>query len=60
MTVYDNQATMLDPDLFDARMEARRRARQTYRRRLAGQLVTLAGVLAWCAVVFLIVWGVMA
>lgn len=51
---------LLDPDLFDARMEARRRSRTTYRRRLAGQLVTLAGVLAWCAVVFVIVWGLLA
>ena len=48
----------LDVETFEARMDQRRAARRSYRRKLAGEIATLAGTVLWMLIVVWVVWGI--
>lgn len=50
----------MDPAVFDLNGDIRRAYRTTYGERLAVQVTVILGVLAGCAIVWTVVWGVMA
>ena len=57
---YTDYAERMSPAVFDLNGDIRRAYRTTYGERLAVQVTVILGVLAGCAIIWAVAWGVMA